>query len=120
MLDSVWLLFAFPALGALIILFAGRWMSQKVVGWVASAAVLGAFLVAAGLYLSLVGLPAEERSVTVTWWDWMTIGSFHVPAAVLIDPLSAVMALVVTGVGFLIHVYSIGYMDHEKRYQRYF
>jgi len=120
MLDSVWLLFAFPALGALLILFAGRWMSQQVAGWVASSAVLGAFLVAAGLYLSLIGLPAEERSITVTWWEWMTIGSFHVPAAVLIDPLSSVMALVVTGVGFLIHVYSIGYMDHEKRYQRYF
>jgi len=120
MLESVWLLFALPALGALIILFAGRWMSQKVVGWVASAAVLGAFLVALGLWFSLAGLPAEARSVTVTWWEWMTIGAFHVPAAVLIDPLSVVMALVVTGVGLLIHVYSIGYMEHEPRYQRFF
>ncbi|MBE2239831.1 MAG: NADH-quinone oxidoreductase subunit L [Caldilineaceae bacterium] len=120
MLESVWLLFALPALGALIILFAGRWMSQKVVGWVASAAVLGAFLVAVSLWFSLAGLPAEARSVTVTWWEWMTIGAFRVPAAVLIDPLSVIMALVVTGVGFLIHVYSIGYMEHEPRYQRFF
>lgn len=120
MFESVWLLFAFPTLGALAILFAGRWMSRKVVGWLASGAVLGSFLVAVTLYFSLVALPAEARSITIVWWDWMTIGTFYVPAAVLIDPLSAVMALVVTGVGFLIHVYSIGYMDHEPRYQRFF
>ncbi len=120
MFDSVWLLFAFPALGALLILFVGQRLSQKVVGWLAAAAVAGSFLVALTLWLGLLGLPAAERSVTVTWWDWMRIGSFHVPAAVLIDPLSVIMAMVVTGVGALIHIYSIGYMDHEPRYQRFF
>ena len=120
MFDSIWLLFAFPALGALLILFAGRWMSQKVAGWVASGAVIGAFAVAFALFVSLMGLPAEERSITIVFWEWIKIGSFEVPAAVLYDPLSAVMALVVTGVGALIHVYSIGYMDHEPRYQRFF
>ncbi|MCX6039869.1 MAG: NADH-quinone oxidoreductase subunit L [Caldilinea sp.] len=120
MFDSVWLLFAFPALGALLILFVGQRLSQKVVGWLAAAAVAGSFLVALTLWFGLLGLPAAERSVTVTWWDWMRIGSFHVPAAVLIDPLSVIMAMVVTGVGALIHIYSIGYMDHEPRYQRFF
>lgn len=120
MFDLAWLLFAFPALGALIILFAGRWMSQKVVGWIASLAVVGSFAVSVMLWLGLLALPAEERSLTVHWWDWITIANFHVPAAVLIDPLSLVMAMVVTGIGALIHIYSIGYMDHEPRYQRYF
>ncbi len=120
MFESVWLLFALPALGALIILFAGQWMSQKVVGWVASAMVLGAFAVSVMLFLGLTALPAAERSITITWWQWMTIGNFEVPAAVLIDPLSITMAMVVTGVGALIHIYSIGYMDHEPRYQRFF
>jgi len=120
MFESVWLLFALPAFGALIILFAGQWMSQKVVGWVASAAVAAAFLMSVLLFFSLTALPAEERSITITWWQWMTIGDFHVPAAVLIDPLSVTMAMVVTGVGALIHIYSIGYMDHEPRYQRFF
>jgi NADH-quinone oxidoreductase subunit L len=120
MFESVWLLFALPALGALIILFAGQWMSQKIVGWVASAMVLGAFAVSVMLFFSLVALPAAERSITITWWQWMTIGDFAVPAAVLIDPLSVTMAMVVTGVGALIHIYSIGYMDHEPRYQRFF
>ncbi|HAJ38444.1 MAG TPA: NADH-quinone oxidoreductase subunit L [Chloroflexi bacterium] len=120
MFESVWLLFALPALGALIILFAGQWMSQKVVGWVASAAVLAAFVVSVMLFFSLTALPSAERSITITWWQWMTIGDFKVPAAVLIDPLSVTMAMVVTGVGALIHIYSIGYMDHEPRYQRFF
>ena len=120
MLDSAWLLFAFPAFGALLILFFGRWLSQKIVGWIASAAVLSAFGVALLLFAGLYSLPEEARSVTITYWEWITIANFSVPAAVLIDPLSVMMALVVTGVGGLIHVYSIGYMDHEPRYQRFF
>jgi NADH-quinone oxidoreductase subunit L len=120
MFDSLWLLFALPAFGALMILFAGRWLSQKVVGWIASAAVLGAFAVALLSFLALLSLPAEERSITITYWQWITIGDFEIPAAVLYDPLSALMALTVTGVGALIHIYAIGYMDHEPRYQRFF
>ncbi len=120
MFDYAWLLFAFPALGALIILFLGPWLSQKIVGWIASLAVLSAFGVALALFASLYALPEEARSITITYWEWMTIANFSVPAAVLIDPLSIMMAIVVTGVGGLIHIYSIGYMDHEPRYQRFF
>ena len=53
-------------------------------------------------------------------WDWITIGSFHAPAAMLLDPLSVTMALVVTGVGALIHIYAGGYMHGEQNYQRFF
>jgi NADH-quinone oxidoreductase subunit L len=120
MFDYAWLLFAFPALGALIILFLGPRLSQRVVGWIASAAALAAFGVAALLFVGLNSLPAEEQLVTITWWQWMTVANLHIPAAVLIDPLSVLMALVVTGVGSLIHIYSIGYMEHEPRYQRFF
>ncbi len=120
MFDLAWLLFAFPAAGALLILFFGRWMSQKVTGWIASLAIVGAFGVAMMLFAALIGLPEEARSVTITWWEWITVGSLQVPAAILVDPLSITMAMVVTGVGALIHIYSIGYMDHEPRYQRYF
>jgi len=120
MFNLAWLLFAFPAAGALIILLVGKRMPQKVVGWLASAAVIAAFGVAISLLFSLIGLPAEEQQITITYWQWMTIGSFQIPAAVLIDPLSVTMAMVVTGVGALIHVYSIGYMADEERYQRYF
>ncbi len=120
MFDFAWLLFALPAAGALLILFLGPRLPFKVVGWLASLAVLGAFVVAVGLYLSLGRLPEEEREITITYWQWMTVGAFSVDAAILIDPLSVTMAMLVTGVGALIHIYSIGYMAHEARYQRYF
>ncbi len=120
MFDYLWLLFAFPIAGALTLLFAGRWMSQRVAGWIASGAVLGAFVIAFLSFVALLGLPPEERSITITYWQWISIGTFQVPAAILFDPLSAMMALVVTGVGALIHIYSIGYMDHEPRYLRFF
>jgi NADH-quinone oxidoreductase subunit L len=77
-------------------------------------------LVAVGLFFSLLGLPAEERVVTKHLWDWMTIGEFHVAAALLLDPLSITMSLVVTGVGALIHLYATSYMEHDERFQRFF
>ncbi len=120
MFDVAWLLFALPAVGALVILLLGTRLPFKVVGWTASAAVMATFGVAAALYFGLLALPVDQRSVTIVYWQWMTIGNFQVPAAILIDPLSVLMALVVTGVGALIHIYSIGYMAHEERYQRYF
>ncbi len=120
MFDFLWLLFALPIAGALVLLFAGRWMSLQVAGWVASGAVLGAFAVASMSFVSLLGMPPAERSITIVYWEWMSVGAFQVPAAILYDPLSATMALVVTGVGALIHIYSIGYMGHEPRYRRFF
>ncbi len=120
MFDLAWLLFAFPAAGALIILLLGPRLPMKVVGWVASLAVLGAFAIAVSLFFGILGLPEEERAVTITYWQWMTVGNFSVAAAILVDPLSTTMAMLVTGVGALIHIYSIGYMAHEARYQRFF
>ncbi|MFN2168134.1 MAG: NADH-quinone oxidoreductase subunit L, partial [Anaerolineae bacterium] len=80
------------------------------------------------LYYGLLALPQEERSVEVVLWSWISIGNFNPQFALLLDPLSAFMAVVVTGVGFLIHVYSVEYMkeddEHqpldEGRYARYF
>ena len=120
MFDFAWLLFALPAAGALIILLVGGLLPRKAIGWIASLAVLGAFAVAVGLFLSLGGLPEEEREITITYWQWMSVGALQVDAAILVDPLSAVMAMLVTGVGALIHIYSIGYMAHDERFQRFF
>jgi NADH-quinone oxidoreductase subunit L len=106
--------------GALIILFFGRQVGVRNIGYLASAAVALAFLVALWLFTSLLGLPAEERTVTVPLWQWITIGDFHVNAALLIDTLSITMCMIVTGVGTLIHIYSISYMEHDERIQRFF
>ncbi len=130
--NYAWLLLGFPLLGMVLNLAFGRRWGKKVTGIVASAAVLASFLVALNLFFYLQGLPPEERTVQQVLWSWIAIDLFQVEIGLLIDPLSVFMALVVTGVGFLIHVYSVGYMwdAHEKgeaeamgdapRFARYF
>jgi len=120
MLDYAWLMLAFPAVGTLIIALFGTRLGKRVVGWLAPAMVAASFGVAVWMFAILLGLPAEERSHEVLLWSWMTAGKFHVDLALLIDQLSVTMALVVTGVGFLIHVYSIGYMHDDPRVPRFF
>ncbi len=120
MFNLAWLLFALPAAGALINLLVGHTLNKRTIGAIASGAVVVAFLVALGLLFALLGLPTEERVVTVHLWDWITIGTLNVGAALLLDPLSVTMALVVTGVGALIHIYATSYMDHDERFQRFF
>ena len=68
----------------------------------------------------MLQLPVEARSIQSTWFDWVVSGSFSAAFAFLYDPLSAVMMLVVSGVGFLIHVYSVGYMHKDGGFGRYF
>ena len=115
-----WLLLALPAAGALINLLVGFKLDNRTVGAIAVGAVVAAFLVALGVFANLVALPEAQRVVTVPLWNWITIGKFEAPAALLIDPLSVTMCLVVTGVGGLIHIYSLGYMEHDDHYQRFF
>ena len=120
MLDLAWLILVFPALGALINLFVGDRLKERGIHLVASSAVVLAFVVSLGLFFGLSGLDEHHRAETVHLWDWITIGSFRAPAALLIDPLSVTMALIVTGVGALIHIYAGGYMHGEQNYQRFF
>ena len=93
---------------------------RKLVAFIAPAVVGAAFVVALLCVLSLASRPADGRTFVQILFPWIQAGSLHVPAALQLDPLSSVMALVVTGVGFLIHVYSVGYMSHERAFARYF
>ena len=120
MLDLAWLILVFPSLGALINLFVGDRLKERGIHLVASGAVVLSFVVSLGLFFGLSGLDEHHRTATVHLWDWITIGSFRAPAALLIDPLSVTMALIVTGVGALIHFYAGGYMHGEQNYQRFF
>lgn len=120
MLELAWLILVFPALGALVNLFVGDKLGERGIHLAASFAVVLSFVVSLGLFFGLSGLDAHHRTVTVHLWDWITIGSFSAPAALLIDPLSVTMALIVTGVGALIHIYAGGYMHGEQNYQRFF
>jgi len=93
---------------------------RKLVAFIAPAVVGAAFVVALLCVLSLASRPADGRTFVQILFPWIQAGSLLVPAALQLDPLSSVMALVVTGVGFLIHVYSVGYMSHERAFARYF
>lgn len=114
------LLLLFPLLGAAWNGVVGRRLSPGAVAAVGCSSVLVSFLIAVGAFLDLLSLPVEERSVTVTVFQWIKAGAFQADASFLLDPLSGVMILVVTGVGFLIHVYSVEYMRGESGYYRYF
>ncbi len=120
MTDAIVLVPLFPLLAVLANLIFGRKMSEKAVGIMASGAVGASFLAAVAAVMGLVRMDPGHRLVEVVLYEWIGSGVFSVDIGFLLDPLSAVMILVVTGVGFLIHVYSIGYMHHDKGFSRYF
>ena len=86
----------------------------------ATAAVLGSFTVALLAFVAQLGSPADGRGVSVPLYEWFSVGDFHFQVGLLIDQLSILFALLITGVGSLIHIYSIGYMSHDDRRRRFF
>jgi NADH-quinone oxidoreductase subunit L len=120
MLQNVWLIPVIPILGALINGVLGRRLGRKAVSVVACGSVGAAFLMATAAFLELTALPADRRLVDVDVYQWIPVGRFVPTVGTLFDPLSAVMALVVAGVSFLIHVYSVGYMHDDPAFSRYF
>ena len=120
MLDLFWILLLFPLAGAALNGMAGSRLPERIVSVIGCGSVLLSFAVSVLAFVELVGLPADERVHTVTLFTWIQAGSFVSQVSFLFDPLSALMILIVTGVGFLIHVYSIGYMRGEEGYWRYF
>ncbi len=116
----LWLIPFLPACGAVILLLVGRFMPKILVSLIACGTIFTSFILTVLTFVQLLGLPADERIIHQTVYTWLEAGAFKAQAAFLIDPLSIIMLLVVTGVGFLIHVYSIGYMAGDKRYSRYF
>ena len=108
-----WLLVALPLLGAVVLLLGGR-RTDKFGPLLATALSWAAFVVGALVFFAMLGRGAEDRAQEVNLFDWVTAGSFQVSAGLLVDQLSMVFVLLVTFVGSLIHVYSLGYMDHEN------
>src|SRR5206468_4313207 len=84
-------------------------------GLIASLAVLAAFVVALLNFFNLAAQPEDSRQVTDLAYTWISVGNLQVSVSFLLDQLSGVMILIVTGIGFLIHVYSVGYMAHDER-----
>jgi NADH-quinone oxidoreductase subunit L len=115
-----WFCLAAPLAGALAITLLGTSISRRAAGYISTGSVLAAFVAALVAFAQLLGESAEERRHASTAWTWLTGGSFETGVRILTDPLSVFMMLVVTGVGFLIVAYSIGYMDGDDEERRYF
>jgi NADH-quinone oxidoreductase subunit L len=113
---------AFPAVGFLVNAALGRRLPKAVSGWLASLAMLASFVVSVLLVRQVSMLGEETRFVQQTVWSWISSGDLQIDLAFRLDPLSSVMILVITGIGFLIHVYSTAYMHKEPdgEYARYF
>ncbi|RME43028.1 MAG: NADH-quinone oxidoreductase subunit L [Caldilineae bacterium] len=118
MVDFIWLTIAFPLAGVLVNGIAGRRLGRRWNGLIGAGTVAAAFLVGVVAFAQLPALPEHARHVPL--WAWITVGDFRVAASLLVDPLSMVMTLVVTGVGLLIHIYAIGYMEHDEANSRFF
>ncbi len=112
----------FPLLGFLVNASFGRRLPKTISGSVASAVMVASFTVSAMTVWGLAGLPVEQRAIEQTVYTWIASGDFVLDLTFRVDPLSAVMILVITGIGSLIHIYSTAYMHEEvdSEYARYF
>jgi NADH-quinone oxidoreductase subunit L len=116
------LILLLPFAGFLVNAFLGRRISKPVAGAVACGAMAASFALSCAAVANLIGHEPESRLIVQRTFDWIRSGDFDVGFTLALDPLSAVMILVVTGIGSLIHVYSIAYMHEERdaEYARYF
>jgi NADH-quinone oxidoreductase subunit L len=117
---AAWTCLFAPLGAALAITVFGNGLSRRGAGYLASASVLLSFGTALASFALLLGESPEQRSHPSTLWRWLTAGDLVFGLRILVDPLSVFMMLVVSGVGFLIVAYSIGYMDGDEEERRYF
>jgi NADH-quinone oxidoreductase subunit L len=119
----LWLIIALPLAGAVVLLLGGALAPRaldRVGHWLGTATVAGSFGLSLAMFVSLLGRSEEERQVGQHLYTWFEVGGLDVGMDLLYDPLSALFLLLITGVGALIHVYSIGYMEHDARRRRFF
>lgn len=114
-----WLMIAIPLVVAGVLLLAGR-VTDTWGHLLATAAALGSFTIALLLLLDLLARPEASRAVSNHLFTWIQAGDWRIDAALLVDPLSILFVLLITGVGSLIHIYAIGYMAHDPNRRRFF
>jgi NADH-quinone oxidoreductase subunit L len=119
-LSLLWLIIALPALGAAVILVAGGTRTRAWAHLLGCATVVGSFVISLLAFFALLGRDPDDRSVSQFLYTWVDAGGFTADMSLLYDPLSAVFLLLITGVGGLIHIYSVGYMAHDERRARFF
>ena len=120
MLDLVWLIPALPLAGGLLLIVFGAKLGEPRAGWLATFATASSFVVTVGVHFDMLSRSVEERSHVVTLFQWIPVGSLQIDLAFLADPLSVTMALFVTGIGSLIHLYAVGYMHGDPKFSKFF
>ena len=120
MLDAVWLIPAFPLAGFVLLVLLGRKLSEPLAGWLATVMMAGSFVSTVVVFFGLIDRPDDDRFFTQTLFEWFGSGSFSVDIGFLVDPLAITMCLFITGVGTLIHLYSIGYMHGDANFSKFF
>ncbi|AGL13939.1 NADH-quinone oxidoreductase subunit L [Actinoplanes sp. N902-109] len=119
LLSGIWLLVAIPLASAAILLLLGK-RADKWGHWLGVLAVAASFVLGLSMFFSLRGLDAGARSGQQSLWDFISVGGLHVDFGLLFDPLSGVFVLLITGVGSLIHLYAVGYMEHDPGRRKFF
>lgn len=118
MIKLVWLVPLLPLIGFIIIGLFGKKLSKGLVGVIGSGVILGSFIISLGIFFELKG--GVQKEFTRELFSWISAGKLSIPFSFLIDPLSSLFLLIITGIGFLIHVYSVGYMSHDEGFSRFF
>ncbi|GGQ70627.1 NADH-quinone oxidoreductase subunit L [Couchioplanes azureus] len=119
LLSGIWLLVAIPLASAAVLLLLGK-RSDKWGHWLGVLAVAATFVLGLSMFFQLRGLDPEHRSAQLSLWDFIVVGKLEVDFGLLFDPLSGVFVLLITGVGSLIHVYAVGYMEHDPGRRKFF
>ena len=110
-----------PLAGFLVISLNNKRLSHGLASWVACGSVLVSFVIALVIFIQLIGVvEGKDRLFQVSLFNWISAGDFSVSISFLLDPLSSIMLLIITGVGFLIHVYSVGYMHDDPEFNKFF
>ena len=108
----------FPLIGFLLNGLFGKKITGKTSGIIASVAVFASFIISGGAFVELSA--SSQKSQVIELFSWIGSGTLEIPFSFLVDPLSVLFLLIITGIGFLIHVYSIGYMSHDEGFNRFF
>ncbi|MEO8092343.1 MAG: NADH-quinone oxidoreductase subunit L [bacterium] len=115
-----WLILGFPLLGSLVVGFGWRALPGRTAGWIATTAIGLAFLCSIGAVVMLLDEPTDARQLTSSLWDYASAAGVEIQLGILVDPLSLLMCLVVSGVSTLIHLYSVSYLTSDQGFARYF
>ncbi|MEU8659513.1 NADH-quinone oxidoreductase subunit L [Actinoplanes philippinensis] len=118
-LSNIWLLVAIPLASATILLLLGK-RADRWGHWLGVASVAASFVLGLIFFLNLSGLDAAKRSAELSLWDFIVVGDLKVDFGLLFDPLAGVFVLLITGVGSLIHLYAVGYMEHDPGRRKFF